>query len=296
MFDYRLKVFYTVATKLNFTKAASELHISQPAVTKHIHELELHFQINLFERSRNRKISLSPAGQILLDHVNSLRQVYSQINSDLGVLSQKYSGILKIGASTTISQYVLPSFLARFHKRHPAIEVQLTTGNTEVIERDLTAGIIDLGITEGLLKNASFHYTRFLNDRIVLVSNARNSLIKGDALKVDHLKDLTFLLRERGSGTLEVIESELKKLKLNINNLKMEMQLGSTEGIKSYLKESDSLAFLSIHSVKNELFTNELKELSLKGLKIERDFFFIELHGTSDRLNRLFINFCLNLI
>ena len=124
MFDFRLKVFYTVAKRLNFTKAASELFITQPAVTKHIQETEKHFNAKLFERN-GTKIALTPAGELLLQHTEKLFSVYRDLEFEMGSLAQHHSGILRIGASTTIAQYILPAVLAVFHKRFIDIQPQL---------------------------------------------------------------------------------------------------------------------------------------------------------------------------
>ncbi|MHB1921311.1 MAG: LysR family transcriptional regulator [Chitinophagaceae bacterium] len=113
MADFRLEVFYTVARRLSFTKAAAELFITQPAVTKHIHELEEEYKAKLFERNGN-KIALTPAGNLLFHHCEELFTVYRNISFEMDALHHRKSGILRIGASTTISQYVLPPILAGF--------------------------------------------------------------------------------------------------------------------------------------------------------------------------------------
>src|ERR1700744_2484081 len=107
MFDTRLKVFYTVAKRLNFTRAAMELYISQPAVTKHIHELERQLGQTLFERSGNKKIALTLAGSLLLEYTEKLNDIYRDLEADMNALIGQYSGVLRIGASTTVSQYVI---------------------------------------------------------------------------------------------------------------------------------------------------------------------------------------------
>src|SRR5580698_8516798 len=125
MFDFRLQVFYTVAKRLNFTKAADELFISQPAVTKHIKELESEFKVSLFERSGNKKISLTPAGETLLQYTVKLFTTYRELEYDMNMLVDQHNGILHIGASTTVAQYIIPPILAQFHKKFKEIKVLL---------------------------------------------------------------------------------------------------------------------------------------------------------------------------
>ena len=137
MFDFRLNVFYTVARRLNFTKAAAELYITQPAVTKHIKELENQFKVSLFERSGNKKITLTPAGETLLEYTTQLLNTYRELEYDMNMLVNKHSGTLHIGASNTVAQYIIPPVLAQFHKKFKDIQVVLITGNTGDIEKEL---------------------------------------------------------------------------------------------------------------------------------------------------------------
>ena len=288
MFDFRLKVFHTVARRLNFTKAAAELYITQPAVTKHIHELEHYFKVKLFDRSGSG-IKLTPAGDILLHHTEQIFSIYRNLEFEMNSFSLKKKGKLRIGASTTVAQYVLPPLLASFHKKFPDVEVILTSDNTEQIEKSLKNKAIDLGIVEGRLKNTSIKYSEFIKDEIVLVSSVKNSFSKKENIIPASLKNIPLLLREPGSGTLEVIAHSLKGLGIKIRDLKTEMQLASTESIKSYLRHCDCMAFLSIHSVLIELQKNEFRIVDVKGLNIERYFYFIQLHGQAESLPELFI-------
>lgn len=290
MFDFRLKVFYTVAKRLNFTKAAEELFITQPAVTKHIQETEKHFKIKLFDRN-GTKISLTPAGEILLQHTDKLFIVYRNMEFDMASLAHTHTGILRIGASTTVAQYVLPPLLAVFNKKNVNAGTQLTISNTELIENSLKKDEIDLGIVEGQSKNALFKYTRFVKDELVLVVRAGHTLAKKMEISIDGLKELPLLLREPGSGTLDVIAHALKPFGLKISQLKTEMQMGSSEGMKLYIQNSDAAAFLSIHSVTADLQQNRLAIIDVKGLAIERYFYFIQKHGEEDLLSASFINF-----
>lgn len=294
MFDFRLKVFYTVAKRLNFTKAAAELFITQPAVTKHIHELENHFKTSLFERSGNKKIILTVAGETLLQHTERLFEVYRGLEHDMSLLIQNHSGILRIGASTTVAQYVIPGILAQFHQKFKDVTVNLIAGNTEDIEQALLNKELDLGIVEGFSRNPQIRYDEFLDDEIVLVSSYTNPFIKKDTIKPAELRKYNLLLREPGSGTLEVIAHALKTHHIKLSDLNVEMQLGSTESIKSYLLHSNCLAFISVHAILKELKNNECRIVDVKGLVIDRPFQFIQPHGRPTPLAELFIKFARN--
>lgn len=291
MFDFRLKVFDTVAKRLNFTKAANELNITQPAVTKHIKEIELNLNIKLFERN-GTKIKLTKAGEILLKYTEEIFSVYQKMEFEIGQLQEKQKGTLRLGASTTIAQYVLPPILAEFRKRFAEIQLSLVIHNSEKIEELLVNHKIDVGLIEAQIKNRTFHYFPFMKDEIVLVSRQNHSISTKNNIKLDDLKHIPLVIREPGSGTLETIDLALKSKNIKLNELNIEIQLGSTESIKSYILHSDALAFLSIQSILQELKNQTLTIIDVKNLVIERNFNFIIPEGEQSKLVNLFIDYC----
>ena len=289
MFDFRLKVFYTVAKRLNFTKAAEELFISQPAVTKHIREIESHYNIRLFDRN-GTKIKLTDTGRTLLQYCDEIFSVYNRLEFELNNNSSQHKGIIRIGASTTIADYILPPVLASFHKKFKDVKIILLINNTEFIEQALTDNNIDLGIIEGYSKKSIFKYTEFVKDELVLVKSTGSNLIQTDITKSE-LPTIPLLLREPGSGTLDVIAHALKSKNIRLSELNIEMQLGSTESIKLYLPNSDTMAFLSVYAIINELKRNELSIVDIEGFSIERNLYFIQKHGEGNSLPDLFMDF-----
>jgi DNA-binding transcriptional LysR family regulator len=291
--DFRLKVFLTVAARLSFTKAASELFITQPAVSKHIRELEEEYKIKLFERNGS-KIAVTKAGHLLLQHTKRLFEIYRDIDFDMSALIHEQRGLLRVGASTTLSQYIIPPVLARFHQKMKEVKITLINGNTEQIEKSLLEKEIEVGIVEGQLKNKGIKYIPFLKDELVLVCKANHSLAKKNEITKEDLLKMQFLMREQGSGTLEVIEYGLKTFNVSLDQLDVQMQLGSTESIKSYLLNSNCVAFISIHAVNKELKNNQLTILDIKNLSIERNFYIVTLQGKSTALVDLLITDILN--
>lgn len=293
MFDFRLKVFFTVAKRLNFTKAAEELYITQPAVTKHIKEIEHYFKVKLFDR-KGTKIKLTPAGETLLQYAEQVFSIYQNLEFELNAFTQSKSGTLRIGASTTAAQYLLPPILAAFRHKFDNVKVQLVTGNTEQIEAALENKNIGLGIIEGQSRNTIFRYIPFVKDELVLVARSGHPVTKKMNVKPEDLAKYHFLLREPGSGTLEVIAHALKQSGIKISDLNLEMQLDSSESIKMYLLNSEALAFLSIYAIFKELKNNECTVVEVKGLTIKREFNFIRMQGESESLSDLFIKFALS--
>jgi DNA-binding transcriptional LysR family regulator len=285
--DFRLKVFLTVAQRASFTKAAQELFISQPAVTKHIKELEEEYKIKFFDRTGN-KVVLTTAGLVLESQAKKLFAIYRTIDFELSALVGEQRGTLRLGASTTISQYVIPPVLAKFHQSSKEVKVIVSNDNTEQIEKALVAREIDLGVVEGQSKSKAIQYIPFLQDELVLVCSTATA-VPSQEIIMDQLVQLPFVTREIGSGTLEVIQYALKKVSINLSQLQIEMQLGSTESIKSYLMNSNCFAFLSIHAIKKELKNNELTIVKIKNLTINRSFFIISLQGQIDPLSTSFL-------
>ena len=166
------KIATSVArTHQSFTRAAKELFVSQPAITKHINELERQYSVRLFDRTGG-KIMLTDAGRLLLEHCSRILDEYNRMEYDMGLLNARGSGHISIGASTTIAQYVLPQILAEFTERYPKIEVSLANGNSRDIENALLNHEIDFGMVEGVTHAAGLQYEPFLEDELVTIVKA----------------------------------------------------------------------------------------------------------------------------
>jgi DNA-binding transcriptional LysR family regulator len=293
IFDFRLKVFYTVAQRLSFTKAAGELFITQPAVTKHIKELEQQLNVQLFKRNGNN-INLTTAGKVLLHYTEKIFQTYTELETELAQLSNIEAGTLHIGASTTVAQTILPKILAMFKKTYPAVSFTFLQGNTDYITQQMLAEKIDIAIVEGAAHYPQIAYSPFAKDEIVLVTRANNQLSKKAEISPKQLLNIPLVLREAGSGTLDVIFNALSTAQINPKDLQIEIQLESSIAIKQYLLYSETATFLSIQSVVSELKYNELTVIDIKGLQIFRTFEFIQLQGKYTKLTELFKRFCLS--
>ena len=291
--DFRLKVFKTVADRLSFTKAAAELLISQPAVTKQINELERLLGKPLFLRHGNR-ISLTDDGVRLLEYANRILALYGELRDAFVEEQGAFSGEIRLGASTTLSQYVLPGLLAKFRKLYPDVRVTLFNGNTEQIERQIADGKLDFGMIEGTASNPALHYELFMDDELVLVTSASNTSFTREEITAADLPALPLVIRENGSGTLDVLSRELSRHGVSLRQLHIEMQLGSTESIKHYLFYSDTFAFVSVQAVLDELAANRLRVVEVGDMELVRRFSFVTAHGQRSRLTDLFKQFCLN--
>lgn len=290
MSNFRLKVFLSVARNLSFTKASQELFITQPAITKHIHELESLYKIRLFERLGN-KITLTPAGELLQEHSERILDDYKRLDYEMHLLHNECSGELRLGASTTISQYVLPPFLARFIEKFPQVSLSLLNGNSRDVENALQEHRIDLGMVEGIIRLPNLKYTTFLEDELVAVVHTRSKLAKLDEITVDELRKMPLVLRERGSGTLDVLETSLLFHNIKLSDLNVRMYLGSTESIKLFLENTDCMGVVSVRSIARELAAGLFKVVEIKDLEVQREFSFARLQGEESGLSQVFIQF-----
>lgn len=290
MSDFRLKVFYSVAKHLSFTQASKELYISQPAITKHIRELESLYGVRLFDRLGN-KISLTDAGKLMLEHCEQILAAYRRLEYDMNLLKNEWTGDLRLGASTTISQYVLPPILARFTEKYPKVNVTLMDTNSRNIEQALQNHDIDLGLVEGVFRLPSLKYEPFLHDELVPVVGTQSKLAKKDEIGLDELQQLPLVLRERGSGTLDAIEMAFDEVGLKLSSMNVRLYLGGTESIKSFLRCSDSLGIVSLQAVAPELRRGDFKIIDIKGMQIKRHFCFVHLQGQEEPSSINFMRF-----
>ena len=296
MLTFSHEVFFEVARQLSFSKAATTLYVSQPAITKHIQSLEKLYKLSLFERNGN-SVSLTAEGKILLEHVIKARELQRQMEFDLSSQRdlQSAKGSLTLGTSTTISLYVIPPVFSAFHKEYPNIELKLVNRNSENILKALLDHEIDLAITEGKPNITSVRYQFFLGDEVVPVCSAKSELVKRKLIMPEELKNITIALRERGSGTLSAVSEALQKSKISIADIKNKIVLGGTEALKNFLLDDDCMGFLPLRSVAKQLKNGELIKLNIPGLQIQRAFYFVQRRGSgTDRINQLFIKLSLS--
>lgn len=288
MLDHKYKVFYYLAKTPNTTKVAEELYLSQPAISKNIRELEKELGITLFYRERGG-MRLTEAGQYLFTAIEAMFKKEREILFGIDQLRDNFSGTLNIGGSTTLSQYILPEILAKFTNTYSNLKINLTSGNTDQIEKEILANNLHLAFIEGTPTQPDIHYIPYLKDEIVLVCSAQN--IIPESIAKSDLAQLRFVFREKGSGTYHIIKKQLAQAGIHLNTLHDQLTLGTTEGIKQYLQCSDCFALLSIYSIRPELAANKLRIVEIEELKIERTFYAIHRLGETDPYAQKFLEF-----
>ena len=266
MENFRLTVFRSVARHLNFSRAAEELLLTQPAVTKQIKALEEEFGLPLFDRSGGH-IRLTKYGSALLPYAERLKALGEEALSAVTILSDRHAGSLSLGASNTIGQYLLPNVIAGFLREQPHIRITARSGNADETIELLLAKHIQLALVEGRRTRKDVHYETFMRDRMVLVVPAGHSWAE-QTIEIGALKESPLLMREFGSGSRRTIEHGLAEAGLSTKSLTISMELDSTEGLISAVEAGLGVTFVSQWAVRNQLALGSLKLAKVRGLKL----------------------------
>jgi DNA-binding transcriptional LysR family regulator len=274
MSDRRLQVFYTVAKLLSFTKAAETLHMTQPAVTFQVRQLEDHFNTRLFDRTHN-KILLTDAGQKVFFYAEKIFELNTEMEHSLRALSEDTSGTLSIGGSTTIAQYTLPSLLKGFREKYPDLSIRICEANTDGIVAKVESSMIDLGIVEAPVLNQDLDVDIFRADELVLITHPEHELAGNQSVKPIDIINLPFITREEGSGTKSVIFDYFAKHKIEKSNINVCMELGNSESVKGAVETGIGVSILSKTTIEKELELNRLAFIPLNP-KLTRNFYFVK--------------------
>lgn len=263
MSDRRLKVFHTVARLLSFTKAAEALHMTQPAVTFQIRQLEEYFNTRLFDRTHN-KVNLTPAGEKVSDFAERIFDLYAEMENSVRDLTGEISGALTIGASTTIAEYMLPSLLGEFKTRYPDINLRLKVANSDGIVSMVEHNVIDLGVVEAPVSNKNLIVEICHEDHLVVVAAPDHDLVtRGGKVRPSDIKSYPFVCREDGSGTREVITKYLADEGVKESDMNFALELGSPEAVKGAVEAGMGISILSRSTIDKELKLDTLAELQL---------------------------------
>ena len=285
-----MRVFVTAARTLSFSKCAAALNITQPAVSRHIGELEARYGMPLFTRGTSG-VALTKAGGLLLSHTESLLSAYQKMDYDMELLSQTSQGRLSIGASTTIAMYLLPPVLASFMELSGGVEVSMLSGNSENVEQWLRDGTVDIGFVENASRRPWLHYEPLMADELVLVAGTQGRYGSQESVTPEELRGLPLVLREKGSGTREIIERALNRRGIRVEDLNVVIELSSTEAIKSFVRSSDTLAIVSVIALHRELADGSLSIVDIDGVDMPREFATVVRPGEFSGLNARFHDF-----
>ncbi len=254
------KTFIAVVDFKNFTKAAEYLNLSQPSVSTHIKNLEIIFGVTLINRSVKQKtISITESGYTLYKRAKEIINLLDVTFMDVKTLSTSIKGTIKIGASLTIGEYILPKFLAHFSNKYPDVDIEVKIENTSFISSELKKMKLDIGLIEGSVSSALFKQEYFLEDEMVLVAPFDSDL-KDKEIKLDSIQNRRWIAREEGSGTREYLDLFFAQNKIIPKSI---MVLGSNLAIKEAVRNNLGLTITSKHIILEAESRNELTSLKL---------------------------------
>jgi DNA-binding transcriptional LysR family regulator len=261
-----VRTFSAVAEAGSFNRAAAQLGVSQPAVSRAVQELERQLDAPLLERT-GRRVSLTAAGKVLNEHAVALFAIERTAETELAELRQLERGELAIGASSTIGIYLLPQVMGIFQRKHPGVRLFLDIGNTAQIVGRLRTGTLDTAFVEGPVSGSDLSVRPWRDDTLVVVAAADHPLCGRQPVTLDELIRVTFVLREPGSGTREVVEAALRERGVEV---RVAMELGSTEAVKQAVAAGLGVSIVSIATISQELELGRLRVLDVPDLLVRR--------------------------
>ena len=271
MEDQRLKAFCLVVEMKSFTKAAEARFMTQSAISHLIRNLEDEFGVKLLNR-KGKTIELTPVGRAFYKQAKFILGQYKAMEDKLYCVLNKVKGSILIGASPTISTYLLPQVFYDFYRKYPEVHIHLSVSDTGEIINELSEGRIDIGIVEGRVNNSRIVSERIAEDEIVMIASENNPLTEKTGVTSEDLTSQTFILPESGSGTREIIDDYLTSLGINVQELRIFMTTGSPELIIQMVQSGSGVAFVSKWSAFKSIKDNMVKLLPANSPRLRRQF------------------------
>ncbi len=271
-----IETFLKIAELGSFTKAADELCITQPTVSKQIVDLERFFDVRLIDRTK-RTVSLTKAGEIFLDYAREIMNLKKDTIEAIASFKGLKKGKITIGASTIPGTYILPGVLSAFKRQYNGIRFELIVSDTKDIVEKMEAGTLDIGIVGARSETNKLEFKKFVDDTVVVIAPPDSPGTVTPAQLKDHL----LIAREQGSGTRNTFESALGKLKsFRKDDLSVVAELSDNEAIKEAVKNGMGMAYISKMAVAGEIASGKLKQVAIQGLPdIKRSFYIITRKG-----------------
>ena len=270
-----LAIFYAVLQHQSISLGAENLHISQPAVSKQLKEFEASLHTKLFDRHA-KGVRPTEAAVLLGEYARRIFALEAEAELALSELQGLKRGHLKIGASLTIGNYLLPEILARFHARYPGVEVNVELDNTVVIQRKLLEGSLDLGFTEGYVEIGELDSEVFAVDELVPVAPPGHPILASSQVTLEQLCREEFVVREHGSGTREVIERALFERGFTQHSL---VSFADIEAVKRAVAAGIGIGIISGHAIATELEQGKLLRVTVSDFSLHRPLHLVTLHG-----------------
>ena len=263
----QLRVFYQAAKKLNFTAAANELFITQPAVTFQVKSFEEYCELKLFKK-KGRQVYLTDEGKSLLKYAETVFQYEKEIENAIDEMRDLKRGVLRLGTTKAYARYFMPLMITSFHNKFPDIKIQLNEGSSADMIYSLVDFKIDVAIIAKAVDHADVNFFPFSREEMALIVAPDYHLCEKKKISFKELAKEPFIMKETGSGTRKLVEDLFAKANCAPNIL---METSNTEFIKQLVNRGEGVSFLVREAVAAELNNNYLAEVPLKGHKILLD-------------------------
>ena len=284
-----IKIYVTVCECGSVTEAANKLFIAQPTVSLVIKELEEYYGVRLFDRI-SRKLHITEPGKLLLNYANHIVSLFDKMENE--IKNSVSYGTLKVGSSITIGNYLIPPVIQHFKMKFPNVNFHVTIDNSRKIEELVFTNKIDFGLIEGTIHNPQIKSKEFMNDELVLLCGKGHPLYKQKEVELEKIKDYDFILREKGSGSRELLDSTMLIHGVEIQPV---LESISTQSIIRAVSSGLGLTLLPYLLVKKDIETGDLYIINLKGITFYRNFFIIyHQNKYFTQPAKDFIDICLN--
>lgn len=268
--EQHLLVFKDVAETKNITLSAKKLHMSQPSISLQIQNLENQYGARFFDRT-NKGVTLTKEGEIFYAHVRSVLDILTSAKEQINALAKGQRGLIYLGATLTIGEYILPNILAYLYKTHPDVDFKVKIANTESISQDVLEKKLHIGLIEGPVpRHKDLNVEKFWEDELVVVLPHSHAWSSRKSITLAELPHERLVTREEGSGTRKVMEMALKERGLDPEHLNVTMELGSTHAIKQVVSAGLGITIISALTVNREGDQKLFKTLKIQDAPIYR--------------------------
>ncbi len=273
----QLKTFHRVARTGSFTKAADELHLTQPAVSQQIKSLEVSFGITLFDRS-NKKVRLSNEGEILLAYTSRLFDLFEEIETLFDQFEGLRRGKIRLGSTAVLGTYFLPRVIGRYSKQYPGVDIDLRMGNSQMVHNWVLEGNVDIGFAGMMKIQPRVSRIRIHRELLLMVCSKDNLLAQKKSVRIADLESTPFIWREKGTQTRSLVKAWFEKnIHKKFPNKSIELQ--NLEAAKRTVIEGYGITVTPEIAVRREIHLGLLKQLHLKDFNLWFDYYVLLLKG-----------------
>jgi DNA-binding transcriptional LysR family regulator len=288
---WQLNIFCKVVEFKSFSEAGRKIHLSQPTVSSHIKDLENHFGCRLIDRLSKEALP-TKAGELLYTYARRMLAIKDEAETALAEFQGTIKGELAIGGSTIPGVYLLPRLMGAFKKRHPDVKISLLIGDTQEIIDEILTDHLEMGIVGAENKAKEIVQERLIEDQLSLVVAGEHRWAGRKQITLKDLSQEPFIVREKGSGTLESIQNSLLASGNSLEKFNIVAEMGSTAAVIQGIKNHLGVSILSSIAVHDDVRAGNLRTIGIQGLSLKRGFQLTRRRNrTASPLCRAFVDF-----